>query len=1039
MLFNKSKYIYAEFTTKTDNKKSVIFNSDNNQHIVYKKYWTYEDDGTSTYYIYNEISDTYDAVNADLWKDIYLGKTEGYFPITTSMNSDNNTIYYYDQETDTYKEVDKVETQRTDENNNIITVYNGDKHIDNYYIKELDIYLTADYKSSNNRWSFTLNASSELVPDVYTSDGISYTKLTKEQVLNIDPDAYIQYYRLNNEDEYIIIPNISSYLAKPNIRYYKRNIIENEDGSYSVENNNIYCEIPESEINTDNFDDYLILTVNKLTNEYTFNRHYPGIQYGETIYFEDTVTISSIDLYYYTENRKYYSNMLVPNEEGTLESTYIEIEIPSWIYAEFKTTDEDQISLLLSNNENTTGQEEYNYIEDNTSEDLDDSIIISPITRIVPGIKEDIYHKNSDGTYTLVDLNKDSIYVTAEYALLKDEEYIKIDDIESYLTTYDMIIFTGEPALLLITIYPNNSRSYVNIEYDPAKLVFFENSRIAAALGDDYETQIKISSENSDATAYVNLRITTPVKSIDFNDSNSTLVDINNSIELNYTVLPENANNKNIIWSDSNNLLTFENISDGKVKITGNIVGNTKITAEAADTFGAKSTYNFEVVQPAVSINWKDNDEFVHYIDPVYYTNTEVIEYNITHAQEISEGTLTPISTNDIKVPGYYKMTALLYKEYILSPVILPKDTSYPELNWYSSNPSVASVSETTVKVIDSPAKYITVTQSDIDNNITDINGNIITEEQLGENILVANEISHNEIRYIFSSFRTGSVEITGEVAQYPELKVYVTVNIDQAIETINVSPDALSMNVNTKKKLSAEILPVTAVNGTISWYSKNTSVVTVSPTGIISSVGIGSTSVVAHAEDGSEVEGICSVTVTIPAKDITLNGDTINGIVYLGIGKTTTITNTVDYDSRYQSGSKLGINWLSTDESIATVDNNGVVTGVNIGNVTIIANAQDGSGVFGSIKVQVIKLAESISFDFDDIEMDINDSLVLIPKFEPIDTTNEIVIWNSSDEEIAKVKESGIVYARKPGNAVITATTTDGTNLSATCNITVL
>ena len=70
---------------------------------------------------------------------------------------------------------------------------------------------------------------------------------------------------------------------------------------------------------------------------------------------------------------------------------------------------------------------------------------------------------------------------------------------------------------------------------------------------------------------------------------------------------------------------------------------------------------------------------------------------------------------------------------------------------------------------------------------------------------------------------------------------------------------------------------------------------------------------------------------------------------------------------------------------------------------------------------------------------MDVNDSLVLIPNFEPIDTTNEIVIWNSSDETVAKVKESGIVYARKSGTATITATSTDGTNLTATCNITVL
>ena len=47
-----------------------------------------------------------------------------------------------------------------------------------------------------------------------------------------------------------------------------------------------------------NFDDYLIFTLNKLSNEYTFDRFYPGTQFGETVYFEDKVTISSVDYFW---------------------------------------------------------------------------------------------------------------------------------------------------------------------------------------------------------------------------------------------------------------------------------------------------------------------------------------------------------------------------------------------------------------------------------------------------------------------------------------------------------------------------------------------------------------------------------------------------------------------------------------------------------------------------------------------------------------------------------------------------------------------
>ena len=56
-----------------------------------------------------------------------------------------------------------------------------------------------------------------------------------------------------------------------------------------------------------------------------------------------------------------------------------------------------------------------------------------------------------------------------------------------------------------------------------------------------------------------------------------------------------------------------------------------------------------------------------------------------------------------------------------------------------------------------------------------------------------------------------------------------------------------------------------------------------------------------------------------------------------------------------------------------------------------------------------------------------------------PENATNKNVNWSSSDEVIASVSEDGLVKVLKEGNAVITASTTDSSNLTATCKITVL
>ena len=55
-----------------------------------------------------------------------------------------------------------------------------------------------------------------------------------------------------------------------------------------------------------------------------------------------------------------------------------------------------------------------------------------------------------------------------------------------------------------------------------------------------------------------------------------------------------------------------------------------------------------------------------------------------------------------------------------------------------------------------------------------------------------------------------------------------------------------------------------------------------------------------------------------------------------------------------------------------------------------------------------------------------------------PNETTNKNVKWTSSNNKIATVDENGYVTAKGKGIARITATTTDGSNLSATCTVTV-
>lgn len=87
--------------------------------------------------------------------------------------------------------------------------------------------------------------------------------------------------------------------------------------------------------------------------------------------------------------------------------------------------------------------------------------------------------------------------------------------------------------------------------------------------------------------------------------------------------------------------------------------------------------------------------------------------------------------------------------------------------------------------------------------------------------------------------------------------------------------------------------------------------------------------------------------------------------------------------------------------------------------------------------EIEVIPV-EKMTFDKTSCIVEIGNTVTITPNIQPSTSTNKRLIWTSSDATIATV-ENGMVTAIKAGEATITASTTDGSNLSATCVITVV
>ena len=157
---------------------------------------------------------------------------------------------------------------------------------------------------------------------------------------------------------------------------------------------------------------------------------------------------------------------------------------------------------------------------------------------------------------------------------------------------------------------------------------------------------------------------------------------------------------------------------------------------------------------------------------------------------------------------------------------------------------------------------------------------------------------------------------------------------------------------------------------------------------------------------------------------------------VSLETSQTTTLVATV----LPESAADKSVTWTSSNESVATVDANGVVTAIAVGEATITATTVDGSDLSASCKVTVAPvLAMSIELDKTELDAMEMTEFQLTATVLPENTTNKGVVWTSSDNEIASVDETGLVKMLRVGSVVITATTVDGSNLSASCHITIV
>ena len=139
---------------------------------------------------------------------------------------------------------------------------------------------------------------------------------------------------------------------------------------------------------------------------------------------------------------------------------------------------------------------------------------------------------------------------------------------------------------------------------------------------------------------------------------------------------------------------------------------------------------------------------------------------------------------------------------------------------------------------------------------------------------------------------------------------------------------------------------------------------------------------------------------------------------------------------SELSSGSKL--TWKSSNTKVVTVDADGKITAVGIGQATITVVSDNGKKATCTVNVtnEDINVEEIILTPLDET-ISAGGTTQIVAEIKPTNATNRNLIWTSSDDEIATVDSNGVVRGIKSGVVTITAKTEDGrVVVSVTINV---
>ena len=469
-----------------------------------------------------------------------------------------------------------------------------------------------------------------------------------------------------------------------------------------------------------------------------------------------------------------------------------------------------------------------------------------------------------------------------------------------------------------------------------------------------------------------------------------------------YKITPENASDKTVKWESFNTKVVTV---DKEGKLTAKAPGTATVMVMSVADPSIYRLISVTVKQKAtsVSMNYK---EVIMNVGEFFDMEVTIAPANSTEASLIWESLDTKVAT----VSSTGRITARAEG----TAIVLVKTSN-------------GVTSYCTVKVLE-PVTSLELDPTDL---IIDVGEVFIIDP-----VFKPAKPSNMEVKWKSYDTKIATVNSLGEVEGISRGSTVITcesvdggyrsfclVTVVNPDIVITVNPDNYRLGYGKSFTLEATVLNKgkEVDNVELIWTSSDESICSVDENGKIYGEDFGDATItVMLDEEGCEAYATCQVRVVREVTSIKLN-HTVMTIIK---GQTASI----EADVQPSNATYTDVTFSSDDEKIAVIDEDGVITAIEVGSTWIWAKAKDNSGKYSRCYVTVIEPVPATGINLSDKQVVLmaGETKKLVYTIKPYNTTDDIT-WSAGDETIATVDGSGVITARKTGTTMVTIMTSSG------------